>query len=51
MDLASTVTRPDRSEKRTFECSKCHFIETRVVPDPIRSEELNRLAENVKPPE
>ena len=51
MNLASIAPRPDHSEKRAFKCPKCHFIETVVVPDPIRSEEINRLADNVKPPE
>ena len=51
MNLASIAPRPDHSEKRTFKCPKCHFIETLVVPDPIRSEEVNRLADNVQPPE
>jgi hypothetical protein len=51
MNLASIVPRPDRSEKRTFECPKCNFIDTKVVSDPIRSEEFNRLADNVRPPE
>jgi hypothetical protein len=51
MNLATIVLRFDHSQKRTFECSKCHFIETVVVPDPVRSEEANRLADTVKPPE
>ncbi len=50
MNLTSIVPRPDRSEKRTFECPKCNFIETKVVPDPIRSEGINRLANNIRPP-
>jgi hypothetical protein len=50
MNLASIALRPDRSEKRTFECPKCDFIETRVVSDPIRSEEINRMANSIKPP-
>ena len=51
MNLASIVPRSDHSEKRTFECPKCRFIETVVVPDPISAKEINRLADNAKPPE
>jgi hypothetical protein len=49
MDLSSIVPRPDHCEKRTFECPKCDFIETRVVSDPLKSDEVNRLADNVRP--
>ena len=50
MNLAGLAARPDHSEKRTFECPHCDFIETRIVPDPLASEEVNRLADNVRPP-
>jgi hypothetical protein len=50
MNLISLAARPDRSEKRTFECPKCDFIETRVVPDPLMSREINRLADHIRPP-
>jgi hypothetical protein len=49
MNLSSIVPRPDHCEKRTFECPKCDFIETRMVSDPLKSEEVNRLADNVWP--
>jgi hypothetical protein len=49
MNLTSIVRRPDRSEKRTFECPKCDFIETKVVSDPLSSEEVNRLTANILP--
>jgi hypothetical protein len=50
MNLTSIVPRPGRTEKRTFECPKCDFIETKVVSDPLSSEEINRLTENILPP-
>jgi hypothetical protein len=50
MDLTSLVPRPGRAEKRTFECPKCDFIQTKVVSDPLGSEEVNRLADNIRPP-
>ena len=50
MDLSSIVPRPGHCEKRTFECSKCNFIETRMVSDPLQSDEINRLAGNIRPP-
>jgi hypothetical protein len=50
-NLASLAPRPDGSEERTFECPKCDFTETRIIPDPLRSREINRLADNVRPPE
>jgi len=51
MILARIVPRSDHTEKRTFECPKCHFIETVIVPDPVWSEDANRLADNVKSPQ
>ena len=50
MNLTSIVPRPEHSEKRTFECPKCDFIETKIVSDPLSSEEANRLTENILPP-
>jgi hypothetical protein len=50
MSLAGVSARPDRSEKRTFACPHCDFIETKVVPDPLMSDELKRLANNIRPP-
>jgi hypothetical protein len=50
MNLTSIVPRPGRTEKRTFECPKCDFIETKVVSDPLSPEEINRLTENILPP-
>ena len=40
---------PD-SEKRTFECPKCNFIETKIVGDPLKSDAVVRLADNLRPP-
>jgi hypothetical protein len=50
MNLTSLAARPDHSEKRTFECPNCEFIETRIVPDPLTSREVNRLADYIRPP-
>jgi hypothetical protein len=50
MNLSSIVPRPDHSEKRTFECPKCDFIETRMVSDSLKSKEVTRLADNIRPP-
>jgi hypothetical protein len=50
MDLARVQTRPDGSEKRIFECSKCNFVETKLLADPIKSEAVSRLADGVRPP-
>lgn len=50
MNLTSISPCLDRSEKRMFECPKCRFIETRTVTDPLSSEEVKRLADNVRPP-
>jgi hypothetical protein len=50
MDLASSAPQPGGSEKRTFECPHCDFIETRIVADPFASDEVRRLADNVRPP-
>jgi len=38
------------SEKRTFECPKCDFIQTKIVDDPLKSTALARLADVVRPP-
>jgi hypothetical protein len=50
MDLTSIAPRPDGTEKRTFECSKCAFIETKIASDPLRSDALVRMASNIRPP-
>jgi hypothetical protein len=50
MNLTSIEPRPERSEKRIFECAKCNFASTTVVSDPLTSEEINRLANNIRPP-
>jgi hypothetical protein len=51
MDLTNIVPRSDRSEKRTFECAKCDYVETIIASDPLRSEQIDRLTHNVWPPE
>jgi hypothetical protein len=50
MNLSDLALRSDRSEQRTFECTKCNRVETRLVADPLHSEEMNRLADSVRPP-
>ena len=50
MDLTLIAPRPDGSEKRTFECSKCEFIETKIASDPLKSDAIVRTASNIRPP-
>jgi hypothetical protein len=37
MVLIKMELRP-QGEKRMFECSKCHFIETKIVEQPFKSD-------------
>lgn len=50
MLLARISPLPGGSERRTFECPKCNAIETKTVADPLRSESIGRLTNNVRPP-
>jgi hypothetical protein len=50
MMLAVITPLPDGSEERTFECPKCDLIETRAVPDPLKSEAVERLTTYVRRP-
>ena len=50
MRLVRIAPLPDGSEQRTFECPKCNAIETRTVADPLKSEAMERLTTNVRPP-
>jgi hypothetical protein len=50
MMLAGREPRENGSEKRTFECNKCDFIETKIVADPLKSDAVVRLAESLRPP-
>jgi hypothetical protein len=50
MNLTSVTPCDDHSEKRLFECPKCNSIDTGLAIDPLRSEEINRLTDNVRPP-
>jgi hypothetical protein len=50
MALAKAEHRPDHSEKRMFECDKCAFIDTRIVPDPLKSAAVARLTSGLRPP-
>jgi len=51
MRLARINPLPYGSEKRIFECRKCSSIETRMVADPLKSEAVERLTINVRPPD
>jgi hypothetical protein len=50
MILARITPLSDGSEKRMFECAKCHFIETKTVADPLKSDIVERLTTNIRPP-
>jgi len=50
MTLARITPLPDGSEQRTFECPKCDLVETMTVADPLKSEAVERLTHNVRPP-
>jgi hypothetical protein len=50
MVLAGSEPQKGGCEKRTFNCPKCHFIDTKIVTDPLQSEAIRRLTENVRPP-
>jgi len=50
MRLARISPLPDGSEQRTFECPKCEAVETKTVADPLKSEAIERLTANVRPP-
>ena len=50
MMLARITPLPDGSEQRTFECPKCDSTETMTVADPLKSEAIERLTTNVRPP-
>ncbi len=50
MELTSIAPRLDGTEKRTFECAKCAFIETKIASDPLKSDALVRMAGNIRPP-
>jgi hypothetical protein len=49
MMLARIEPLGDGSEKRTFECPKCYFIETKIADDPLKSDAVARLA-GLRPP-
>jgi hypothetical protein len=51
MRLASITPLSDGAETRTFECEKCSFIETKTVADPLKSKAVERLTNNVRPPD
>lgn len=50
MMLARISLMPGGSEMRTFECPKCDAVETKTVADPLKSEAVERLTHNVRPP-
>jgi hypothetical protein len=46
MTLLKLEPRTNGAEKHMFECSKCHFIETKY---PLKSDAITCLASNVRP--
>ena len=50
MMLARREPHLNGSEKRTFECPKCNFIETKIADDPLKSDAVVRLADSLRPP-
>lgn len=50
MMLVRLTPLPDGSEERTFECQKCNWTETRTCVDPLKSEAIERLTSNLRPP-
>lgn len=50
MGLLSASPKPDNCEKRIFECPKCRFIETKVIADPLTSNDIRRLTSHLQPP-
>lgn len=50
MALISLEQRPDHSEKRSFECSKCSRVDTKILPDPLSADVVIRLANSLRPP-
>ena len=50
MTLAKSEPRKGGFEKRILERGKCHYIVTKMVADPLRSEQIARLADSVVPP-
>jgi hypothetical protein len=50
MALTKLEPRQDGFEKRIFECTKCHFMTTKMLADPLRSDTVRRLANSVVPP-
>ena len=50
MRLAKIVLGAGYSEKRIFECAKCGVTEVKFVADPLDSDDLTRLTNNIRPP-
>jgi tRNA(Ile2) C34 agmatinyltransferase TiaS len=50
MRLAQSEPLKDGFEKRVFECGKCKTIETKMVADPLKSDAVARLANELMPP-
>jgi hypothetical protein len=49
MALIRAETRKNGFEKRIFGCSKCNYIETKMVAGPLKSDAVARLAD-IRPP-
>lgn len=51
MVLLRIAPGPSGFDYRTFECSKCDSLDTRMVlQDPMKSDAVSRLTECLKPP-
>lgn len=50
MGLTSIELRRGDTEKRTFACSRCASIETKIATDPLKSDEIVRMASKIRPP-
>jgi hypothetical protein len=50
MNLASLAPGPNRSEKRTFQCPQCDLLDIKIVADPLASDAVHRLTDNIRPP-
>jgi transposase-like protein len=51
MKLEQVSPGPKGFEVRLFECAKCDRVETRAVPDPIRSKAVRWFAGELRAPE
>jgi hypothetical protein len=50
MTLVRLTPLADGSQERTFECQRCNLIATRTIVDPLKSDAIERLTSNIRPP-